>query len=162
MVMKKKIKYTLNIFNCVIITLTAFSQSVDTIQIRKDLFDIAEQSEYRAESGVYSINGRAVDQKTFELVTEKVDSIQAIIDNNLSKYFIFLSPDDKTVLEEGWWYGEFYSGYYKKYFSNGDIKEEGYYTEQCDSIFSPGQKIGKWKYYDQNGKIKEIINYLLQ
>src|SRR4051812_22632840 len=133
--------------------------SSDTIKIRKDFVEFAENSTYRAEKDVYKLNGKPIDNVSFELMKNRADSIEAILDNNHCKYYIFLAKDAKTILEEGWWYRDCFSGFYKKYFENGNIKEQGYYTEACDSIYFTGQKIGKWNYYSKDGKSIKTVSY---
>ncbi len=44
------------------------------------------------------------------------------------------------------------TGFWKHYFENGQLKSEGKYIN--------GKKAGTWKYYFENGEIKEEVQYL--
>ncbi|MBE7645675.1 hypothetical protein F7644_06675 [Tenacibaculum finnmarkense genomovar ulcerans] len=49
------------------------------------------------------------------------------------------------------------NGAYKEYFSNGNLKESGYYTK---NKHHHNIKNGEWKYYYENGKLQKFGNYL--
>ncbi len=149
----KKIKRIIIICSLLIVT-NAFSQSMDTVRIRKDWVDGCFGYTMTIDKGAYLINDEIIDKESFYFIYNRIDSINKIIRNNTDSYFIFFGPDNKTIIQEGRWDKEFNYGYWKHYYANGKIKEEGYYTELCDSVYYPGQKIGKWKYYYENGNIR--------
>jgi hypothetical protein len=152
MTVKKRIWLFASVIFILIDTHGFAQSSIDTIRIQKVLVDFAFNSRCTSSSGNYRINGIPTNDSTFRVITERIDSVLEVINRSLGKYFIFVGQNDKVV-EEGWWYHEFYSGYYTGYFSNGKLKEEGYYTDLCDSVFSPGQKTGTWKHYNQKGAL---------
>jgi hypothetical protein len=66
------------------------------------------------------------------------------------RYTVFISERGRKIAE-GWCDGESFNGTYKEYHTNGHIKIEGYWIN--------GVKVGKWKYYYKNGKLKNEIEY---
>ncbi|MCF8297683.1 MAG: hypothetical protein K9J13_09095 [Saprospiraceae bacterium] len=69
----------------------------------------------------------------------------------LGLYFIFITKDGRKI-EEGRCYGDTgFEGIYKYYYKNGKIKREGKREN--------GRKIGNWKFYNCNGKLKKIKSY---
>ena len=81
----------------------------------------------------------------------------SLLDKATGKYCKFLNRDS-IVVEEGFWYREFFIGTYKSYYSNGIIRSFGQYVDDHKSP-KAGEKIGKWIYYNKNGKVKKIIVY---
>lgn len=120
----------------------------------------AAHSAYRMNKGTYTINGNVVDKKTFELMTKNVDSLANLVScYSYNRKYFKIYDSNKYLLEEGRWHPEFFCGYYKKYYSNGQIEEEGTYTDFNDINYEPGQKTGTWIYYYKNGKIKMKNNF---
>jgi hypothetical protein len=163
--MHNKSKYILTL-NCLLSCIIGFCQSSDTIRIRKDVCTSLGYTSYRTKGEEKFARVKDLASYTASFFhkpsadsKQNTDSILDVLSYSLSKYFIFLSPDEKTVLEEGWYYGEYFSGAYKSYFENGKLKEEGYFTEECDSTFYPGQRKGDWNFYTRNGQLKETIRY---
>jgi len=58
---------------------------------------------------------------------------------------------DKNIFEEIYYIDSFRTGYYKRYYYNGILKEKGNYKNDM--------KHGKWIYYDLDGKIISEANY---
>jgi antitoxin component YwqK of YwqJK toxin-antitoxin module len=54
--------------------------------------------------------------------------------------------------EIGYYHNNLVEGPIKKYYENGILKAEGNYKDWRI-------KIGEWKYFDKNGKLKSTINY---
>lgn len=138
-----------------------FGQRLDTVEIRKYIFEsVINNSGYLVQNDTYLINEKSVDKETFYLLTKQIDSISDFLSDNQHKYFIFYDEENRIVEEGCWGYEVSFTGYYKSYHTNGNIKEEGYYTELCDSTFFPGQKTGKWNYYKADGKLEKQLKYV--
>lgn len=66
-----------------------------------------------------------------------------------STYFLFKTKAG-SLIAEGNWNIEYFSGFYKDYYPNGNIKSEGEKFSDC--------KVNKWNYYNAEGKrIREEI-----
>jgi antitoxin component YwqK of YwqJK toxin-antitoxin module len=72
-------------------------------------------------------------------------------------YFIIYA-DNKNKRKEGYWEVEFFTGYYKEYYSNGNLKAEGTYS---NIEGKETEKVGRWVYYKKNGKTKRVKDYKL-
>lgn len=65
-------------------------------------------------------------------------------------YFIIRTNKGKPIAE-GYWLIEYFSGQYKEFYKNGNLKFEGFYLGDL--------KIKNWKYYNESGKlIKEEVH----
>lgn len=108
-------------------------------------------SSYSCENGRYHIGRREVTKSEYENFKMDHDSVEKLLDSATGKYCRIYN-EKQILIEEGVWHPEFFSGYYRKYYSNGKLKEEGRFTPM-------GMKIGIWKYYKRNGKLRKRADY---
>lgn len=129
--------------------------------------------QFNGEFHFYSLNEMETNDHThFEALT----ALDSLCSNNA--YFFFFDKKGRLI-EEGFWFPEFFYGLYRSYYKSGQIKSEGYagvkdlitgnmgqwiYYYKNGQIKSEGEywlgeKTGVWKYYKKNGSLKKEIDY---
>lgn len=131
----------------------------DTIVLNEDYVNqFFHDSNFGCSNGKYTIRGEDVPWQVFAVFKKNADSIREVISANMGKYFVFVDNNRVKVREGRWWIG-FFTGYYKSYYPNGALKEEGDFTKNSDEKYLPGNKIGNWKNYSESGAVKSTIFY---
>lgn len=131
----------------------ASAQIKDTIHISDSIMKIYYSS-FTINGNNSVIEGKSVsaDSATkFMVIQDTItDFIKNVAYGNYCKFY----NKDSVLIEEGMWFDEIWVGYYKKYYSNGVLKEEGEYSNKIS-----GAKTGIWKYYSGIGILESEEEY---
>jgi hypothetical protein len=115
-------------------------------------YAVSSSSLRSASTSWFKLNGKEVDEKTYQKYTQFSDNI------NKCKPCILLSYDtSENLLYKRITYGDCAVGYWIEYYPNGKVKVIGHYKENSsrkwENIFDNGycRKHGSWIYFDKSG-----------
>ncbi len=104
---------------------------------------------------VYTLNDKLVDKETY---LKFKDTFENMV--NCKPCILQTYDENDILLREGITYTDAQVGYFKEYYSNGQIKLRGFYKENTtgnwDNICSRNLcniPIGTWTYYDEKGEV---------
>jgi hypothetical protein len=158
--MTKKHINILIIFLLLSISESLFSQKiVDSLKVTQDQFNLYEKrknlkwiGDINSDSIIeIHLNGAKINPEKEHLKYYTLLKILKAIQNE--NYIIIVDDFNKVqcIFKID---GEGYIDSYKKFHSNGKIKITGDYDSNISN-----KKIGKWFYYDKNGKLKKVKYY---
>jgi antitoxin component YwqK of YwqJK toxin-antitoxin module len=127
-----------------------FFAQKDTIYINQSPNDFINRALHSSSTNYdyYGIDSKEVTKNEYDNLVLLKDSIDILLPNC---YTIF-TIGDKRIVEGTFYWGNFEKGFYKEYYANGNPKMEGYLNDY-------GNKIGSWKFYNENGKLKNTRKY---
>ena len=134
-------------------TVIASAQIKDTINISDSVMKIYYSS-FTINGDNSMINGKSVSIEEANRFMVIQDSVTDFLNNVAYGSYCKFYSEDSLLIEEGVWYDEIWVGYYKKYFPNGVLKEEGEYSKKVS-----GTKTGVWKYYSVLGVLEYEEEY---
>lgn len=166
--MKTLASFILVFSTLIVIAAFAFARPVDVYNAqataaRDTIKHYSVQLSAQTRDGVttYKVNGQPATKAEYDKYSGNFEQFKTCTPCYMRTYSI-----DEKLLNEGDRYTDCCVGYWKKYYPNGNVKEEGHYkpdetgkwnmkkTKKWCSI-----KHGKWSYYSETGVLDSTVVY---
>jgi len=113
-------------------------------------------------AAIYKVNNKVVNKATYDKYKSNWDNIEKCRPCYLKTYNVH-----DSLIREGLQYEDCAVGDWIEYYPDGKIKVKGHYKENptgnWDSLYDRGycsRKDGKWTYYNENGTVIKVENYI--
>lgn len=110
----------------------------------------------------YKVNGVLVNKETYDKYTITSDQIYAC-----HPCYVKTVTTNEKLLFEGDQVTDCPVGYWKEYYDNGSVKVEGHYKPDSTGVYDLKKSAdwcairhGKWTYYNKNGSVDSVVNYM--